>query len=144
VETIWTFKALATLTFPSDPKINLGHLPVMTNPYMNYGEQKPLLHLWPLWPFWPINPKISRSHLLVMTNQYVKYEDFVIKWAETIVTSMASVILNFDIVPQNQKGSSASYDQSVCEIWRLCDKSFQDNQRKPCGLPTDRKITIEW
>ena len=74
--------------WPSDPKINRGHLLVMANLHVKYED-------FVLYTFqeisgnhfdiqghcdldlWSSNPKFNRGHLLIMTNLHVKYEDCV-------------------------------------------------------------------
>ena len=73
----------------SDPKINRGHLLVMTNQHVKYedfviyivfkiisGNHFNIQGHCDL-DLWPSDPKINRGHLLVMTNLHVTYEDFV-------------------------------------------------------------------
>jgi hypothetical protein len=75
--------------WPSDPKINRGHLLVMTNQYVKYedfvmhsfqdNKRTPFWHLRPSYlDLWTSDPKSITGHLLVTTNHYVKYEDFAI------------------------------------------------------------------
>jgi hypothetical protein len=110
----------------------------MINQYVKYedfvinrnqdNKRKSYYHSWPLWPY--SDPRINRGHLLVMINQYVKYEDFVIKsnqdneqkpfWHLRPLWTWP-----LSSWPKNQQGSSTSYDQSICEIWRQCDAVFK-------------------
>jgi hypothetical protein len=62
-----------------------------------------------------------------MNNHYVKYEDFVTNNFQDnrrrpfwLFMPMWPWCLN--LWPPDQKGSSNSYDQSICDIWRLCNK----------------------
>jgi hypothetical protein len=118
--------------WPSDPKINRVHLLVVTNQYVKYmdfviitfqdNQQKPFWHWRPCdLDLWPCYFNINRGHLLVMTNLYVKYDDFVMNSFQDNMTLKAHVTLTFDLVTTNQKGSLTMYDQSILEMWRLCD-----------------------
>jgi len=94
--------------WPSDFKINTGHVLAKTNQHLKYeifvinkpqdNELKTLLFLYKIDPcdfeFWPSEPKIKRVLVLTKINQYGKYNSYVI----------------------------------------YC---FQDNDRKPFGLPMD-------
>ena len=127
--------------WPSDLKINRGHLPVMTNVPMKFRDPRPK-RSWVIIrkPFycssghcdldlWPSDLKINRGHLPVMTNVPMKFHDprrkrswVIIRkpfsyFQSTILLLQVTVTLTFDLVTWKSIGV-------ICRSWPMSLWSF--------------------